>query len=376
MFSVKSESSDTFDVGKDSQCIRLMNNNPNISDTMNTNTSENRHDKSLSEEMLLTVAYVKNESTSSALDYYNLNSKGNKEVHGQHLMDINVIKTEKTEACSDNTSRDGIDDENVGVHVKEEPQSNNFQEHDIHHVTDIAQYNRVGDRDTTDMGDDCTSSSSQSRNEANKCMHKRIHSGKTHFKCDGEKPYKCDICDYSATQSGDLKKHKRIPSGEKPYKCDVCGFSTTTSGNLKTHKLIHSGEKPYKCDECAFSTSRSGNLKIHKRIHSGEKPYNCDECAYSTTRPGLLKTHKLIHSGEKPYKCDECAYSTTRPGLLKTHKLIHSGEKPYKCNECAYSTTRPGLLKTHKLIHSGEKPYKCVNVPIALHGLDFSRHIN
>ena len=72
--------------------------------------------------MFLTVAYVQNGSTLNALDYYDLNLEGNKEIHGQHLMDINVIKTEKTEACSENDSRDVTNDENVTVHVKEEPQ--------------------------------------------------------------------------------------------------------------------------------------------------------------------------------------------------------------------------------------------------------------
>ena len=46
-----------------------MEDKPHISDTFNVNTSENRHDKILSEEMLLTIAYVKNESTWNALDY-------------------------------------------------------------------------------------------------------------------------------------------------------------------------------------------------------------------------------------------------------------------------------------------------------------------
>ena len=295
MFPVKSEPSDTFYVGKDSQYIRLMEDNPNPSDSLNTNTSEIRPDISLSEGVLLTVAYVKNESTSNVLDYYNLNSKGNKEGHGQHIMDINAIKTEKIEVCSENTSRDVIDDENVRVHVKEECQHHYFPEHDIHHVTDIAQYNKVGVRDTRDMGVDVPSSATQSRNDAQKCTHIRIHLGKTHFKC--------DECAYITTHYGHLNVHKLIHSGEKPYKCDICGFSTSRSGNLKTHKLIHSGEKPYKCDECSYSARTHGTLKKHKLKHTGEKPYKCDECDYSTTQVGNLRRHELLHTGEKPFMC-------------------------------------------------------------------------
>ena len=62
----------------------------------------------------------------------------------------------------------------------------------------------------------------------------------------------CDVCDYSATTSGDLKSHKLIHTGEIPYKCDICDYSTAQSGDLKAHKLIHSGKKHYKCDTCDY----------------------------------------------------------------------------------------------------------------------------
>ena len=68
MFSIKREPSDGFDVGNDSQRIRLRDDNPHISDTLDMNKSENQPDKRLNEEMLLTVAYVENESASNGLD--------------------------------------------------------------------------------------------------------------------------------------------------------------------------------------------------------------------------------------------------------------------------------------------------------------------
>ena len=371
MFPVKSEPSDTFEVGKDSQRIRCIDDNPHISDTLNTDTSDIRPYKSLGEKMLLTVAYVKNERTSHAFDYNTSNSKGNECIHGQQLTDINVIKTEKIEAYSDNTLRDVSDVEHCTMHVKEESQHYHIKDQDIHHMTDISMHERIGESDAIDTGGLWSSNTARSRDEAHKYLQKKL------FKCDkysakrsgdmkkhqlvhpGEKPYMCGECAYSTTQSGDLKTHRLVHSGEKPYKCDLCDYSTTTSGHLKRYKLTHSGVKPYKCDLCDYSTITSGNLKRHKLIHSGVKPYKCDECAYNTTTSGDLKTHKLIHSGEKPYKCDVCNYSTTTSGVLKTHKLIHSGERPHKCDLCDYSATQYGHMKRHKLIHTGEKPYRC-----------------
>ena len=294
MFLVKSEQSDTFDVGNDSQHIRCIDDNQDKSETLNTDTSDNRHDRSLSDEMSLTIAYVKNERTSNAFDCESSASKGNEFIRGQQLTDINVIKKEKTEACRNNTSGDVNDDEHDKMHDKEELRHYNVEEHNIHHVTDISQHDRVDGSDIINMGDTCIcpSRSTQARYKTHKHISKRVNSA--------EKRYKCELCAFNAKTSWALLRHKRVHTGEKPFKCEICDLSATQYENLKRHKLVHSGEKPYKCDVCDYSTTQSGTLKTHKLIHSGEKPFMCNLCDYSTTRSGSLKRHKLIHTGEKP----------------------------------------------------------------------------
>ena len=39
-----------------------------------------------------------------------------------------------------------------------------------------------------------------------------------------------------ATQSRDIKKHKKSIHDVKRYTCDQCDFTSTQSGNLKEHK--------------------------------------------------------------------------------------------------------------------------------------------
>ena len=256
MFSIKNETSDTIDEGKDLQRIRCIDTNRtlHISDTLSTNTSDNLPDKDISEEMLFTVAYVKNESTSNSLDYHTSNSKGNKCMNEQYLGDIDAIKTEEVEGCGSNKPGNVTEEEHDMIKVKEDLQHNHMIEHDInhlsdtsqdgrtierenHHVTDMSQHDRVGGNTEIKIGDICPSSATEPRTGMHKYVHKRVHSGKKRFKC--------DLCACRTTTPGALKRHKRIHTGEKPFKCDECDYSSTDSGHLKRHKLIHSGVKTF-----------------------------------------------------------------------------------------------------------------------------------
>ena len=273
-----------FEVDTDSQST--MDDNPHISDNLDINTSENQPDKNLSNEILMTVAYVKNESTSNTLSYDALNSKANEDCHERNVIEISVMKTEKKEGYTDSASGNVTNDEYTKMQAKETSQENRIKGHVINHMADISQHDKIGDSDTVDMEDVCSSSATQAKAKTQKYTHQRLHTG--------ERRFMCDLCTYSARKVTDLKRHKLVHSGEKHYKCVECSYSTRKFAHLKTHKLVHSGEKPFTCNLCDYGTTTSVSLKRHETVHSGVKPYKCDVCNFSTTTSGHLNTHKRL----------------------------------------------------------------------------------
>lgn len=56
-------------------------------------------------------------------------------------------------------------------------------------------------------------------------------------------------------------------AGERPYRCNMCSRTFSDSSTLTKHCRIHSGEKPYQCDYCPLNFSQSGNLSRHLKLH-------------------------------------------------------------------------------------------------------------
>ena len=64
------------------------------------------------------------------------------------------------------------------------------------------------------------------------------HIGAIH---EGNKAFKCDICDNSYSQKGSMERHvASVHEGKKPFKCYICDYSCSLKHQIKQH--VSSGQ--------------------------------------------------------------------------------------------------------------------------------------
>ena len=254
-----------------------------------------------------------------------------------------------------------------------------------------------------------------------------IHLRKYHDQ-ENEKLFTCEVCNKSFKGSTQLKAHVRMHTGEKPYRCSLCNFKASEMGRLTRHRRsCHRDEKPYQCERCFETFDKAKQMTFHARrvnkctyvklepeaetnlvanmeIHESQpETYSCKECGRDFLSRLRLKKHLLLHTGKpyycehcfrlfkerqeldahaqetcserkaspekdksKPNKCIHCFKSFNSQSLLRSHMVrVHSSrdEKPFKCDQCDYAAFVKDNLARHALQHSADKPHHCQLCP-------------
>uniref|UniRef100_A0A1Q3FT25 Putative c2h2-type zn-finger protein n=1 Tax=Culex tarsalis TaxID=7177 RepID=A0A1Q3FT25_CULTA len=160
-------------------------------------------------------------------------------------------------------------------------------------------------------------------------------------------------------------------STTRPYLCELCGKTYTQSSHLWQHLRFHNGVRPFKCPEvgCNRSFTIRPDLKDHiRKCHTGERPYHCTLCDKRFLTGSVYYQHRLIHRGERRYGCDECGKRFYRADALKNHQRIHSGEKPFACPHCEKTFRQRGDREKHIRVRHSDvatvDEYGRIQVPV------------
>ncbi|KAG8455599.1 hypothetical protein GDO86_001702 [Hymenochirus boettgeri] len=105
------------------------------------------------------------------------------------------------------------------------------------------------------------------------------------------RPYKCHLCDFAASQEGELVGHveRKHAAPQRPklppplptpsptpalppaeFKCEICSQSFTQSWFLKGHMRKHKDSFDHRCSVCGRCFKESWFLKNHMKVHLGK----------------------------------------------------------------------------------------------------------
>ena len=165
--------------------------------------------------------------------------------------------------------------------------------------------------------------------------------------------YKCVLCKkyfahFQIFQSH-VKLRHTLTTTRRAQVCYVCGAKYSNYGALKFHIGSHDSDLP-KCDHCQKTFTQMGNLRSHISIHFqiGGPAHTCVLCKKSFRTATYLKSHtKQVHTKDLPFMCDKCGYLAPSKDNLRFHMNVHSVTKQFQCKNCKVRFRWPHNLKTH-----------------------------
>ena len=102
--------------------------------------------------------------------------------------------------------------------------------------------------------------------------------------------------------------HVRSVHNDLWFKCEHCDYKASQKCNLVRHKQFkHEGRIYYRCDQCSYTACNKQKLDKHiqENVHeNGRNEFNCAECDFKAAQTHSLKSHMAAKHDGECFQCD------------------------------------------------------------------------